>query len=99
LECTCVTAFTSINVPEGVTRIGDGAFSFCPALESITLPSTLESIGKDPLEGDRAVIAIHSHNQTPPVCDGEICDNSGWNLSTGDFAFYGQCVLYLSPDA
>ena len=92
------TDFTSITVPEGVTYIGDGAFSFCPNLETITLPSTLERIGADPLEGDRAVIAIHSHNKTAPECEGEICDNSGWNLSVGDFAFYGQCVLYLSPD-
>lgn len=92
------TAFKSITVPEGVTRIGDGAFSFCPGLETVTLPSTLTSIGSDPLEGDGAVIAIHSHNPIPPACDGEICDNNGWNLSTGEFAFYGQCVLYLSPD-
>lgn len=92
------TAFKSITVPEGVTRIGDGAFSFCTYLETVTLPSTLTSIGRDPLEGDRAVIAIHSHNPTPPACDGEICDNSGWNLSAGDFAFYDDCVLYLSPD-
>ena len=93
------TAFTSITVPEGVTYIGNQAFSFCPNLTTITLPTTLERIGADPLEGCSAVIAIHSHNKTAPVCEGEICDNRGWDLSNHEFAFYGQCVLYLQPDA
>ena len=92
------TSFTSITVPEGVTAIGAGAFARNLVLETISLPTTLESIGADPLEGCRAIIAIHSHNKTAPECGGEICDNTGWNISTGDFAFYGQCVLYLQPD-
>lgn len=37
--------FTSIDVPEGVTRIGREAFAGCVNLTAISLPSTLKSIG------------------------------------------------------
>lgn len=39
------TLIKSIAIPEGVTEIGRGAFRFASALESVTLPSTLESFG------------------------------------------------------
>ncbi len=35
----------SFNVPQGVTAIGNYAFSFCTKLESITLPDSLTAIG------------------------------------------------------
>ena len=37
--------FTSISIPEGVTSIGNSAFQGCTHLASVTLPSTLLSIG------------------------------------------------------
>lgn len=36
----------SITLPSGITRIEDRTFEFCRNLESISLPSNLESIGK-----------------------------------------------------
>ena len=36
-----------VIVPDGVTSIGDSAFSFCDSLTSIALPSSLISIGDD----------------------------------------------------
>lgn len=41
----CFTLKT-VNIPEGVTAIGDRAFLRCENLVSVTLPSTLESIGE-----------------------------------------------------
>ena len=35
---------TGIRIPEGITEIGEGAFSVCTALVSVTLPSTLRRI-------------------------------------------------------
>ena len=37
--------FTSISIPEGVTSLGNSAFNGCTHLASVTLPSSLESIG------------------------------------------------------
>ena len=36
---------TALNIPEGVTRIGDNAFSGCSSLTSITIPEGVTSIG------------------------------------------------------
>lgn len=38
-------SFTSISIPQGVTAIGNSAFNGCTHLASVTLPSTLGSIG------------------------------------------------------
>lgn len=38
---------TSINLPKGVTSIGDGAFYGCTSLTSISLPDKLASIGME----------------------------------------------------
>jgi len=37
---------TSIQLPEGLTSIGDCAFYYCDALESITIPAGVTSIGE-----------------------------------------------------
>ena len=37
--------FTKVIIPEGVTAIEEGAFSWCENLWSVTLPSTLKEIG------------------------------------------------------
>ena len=39
------TSITSVVIPEGVTVIGNSAFSSCYSLTSVTLPSTLKEIG------------------------------------------------------
>ena len=41
----CPEALTSINIPEGVTIIGEEAFFACEGLTSISLPESVTSIG------------------------------------------------------
>ena len=36
---------TSVTLPEGITEIGEKAFSYCTELTNVTLPSTLTTIG------------------------------------------------------
>ena len=41
------TQITSVNLPDGLTRIGDHAFEGCTGLSSVTIPSSVISIGFD----------------------------------------------------
>ncbi len=36
---------SALAIPEGVTEIGEGAFSFCKNLEEITIPASVKRIG------------------------------------------------------
>ena len=43
--CVYCEGLTSVTLPEGVTRIGFGAFSDCVGLESVSLPASLTTLG------------------------------------------------------
>ena len=43
--CVYCEGLTSVYLPEGVTRIGFGAFSDCPNLKDISMPTTLTTLG------------------------------------------------------
>ena len=40
-----VSEITSVSLPDGLTRIGEGAFLSCSSLTSITIPNSVTSIG------------------------------------------------------
>ena len=41
------TGLVSVSIPEGVTYIGAGSFNDCTTLNTVTLPSTITSIGNN----------------------------------------------------
>lgn len=45
------TSIASLNVPEGVTKIGNAAFMGCAALTEVILPKSLETIGISAFSG------------------------------------------------
>ena len=47
----CWQVLESITVPEGVTYIGEGAFSECPNITRITLPDSLQVVGDGAFAG------------------------------------------------
>jgi hypothetical protein len=51
IECFEGCQLEEVLVPEGVKRIGDGAFSQNPCLKELVLPGTLTSLGWDVLSG------------------------------------------------
>ena len=51
VDCSVPKDITSVQIKEGVQKIGDRAFYNCRSLDSITLPSTVIDIGNDAFNG------------------------------------------------
>ncbi len=50
---------TSINIPEGVTSIGNYTFQYCTGLTSINIPESVTSIGNSAFSGCRGLTSIN----------------------------------------
>ena len=61
---------TTINVPEGITSIGDYAFEACSGVTSLTLPASLETIGKSAFSGDAQLREIDIPKNVSKIGDG-----------------------------
>ena len=58
---------TSVNLPDGVTRVGEFAFQGCQSLEEIDLCTTLTSIGSGAFIDLPALKKVKCDATTPPV--------------------------------
>ena len=70
------------EIPQGITAVGDSAFSFCHSLTSVTLPDGVTTIG------DAAFSACHSLTSVT------LPDSV---TTIGDFAFSSCDSLTVSP--
>lgn len=71
----------SVDVPEGVLRIGEGAFGYCSMLQSISLPASLKELGDGVFYfcGDRT-ISLPSSNAFFKLVDGVLFSKDGKRL-------------------
>ena len=92
---------TSFIVPEGITSIGESAFSDCKSLTYITIPDSVNSIGEYAFSGCWYLESITIPDGMTSIADGafENCDSfTSINIpnsvtSIGEYAFYGCDAL------
>lgn len=86
-------------IGEGITRIGNYAFYKGSNLQSISLPSTLESIGQNAFRDSKGLTSISSESLPNLDSIGQSAFNGFEGLESidldglteiGDYAFYGQ---------
>ena len=75
-------AFTNIdlvscNIPNSVTKIGYGAFSWCKSLQSVTIPNSVKSIGDEAFRGCDSLQSVTIPNSVTSIGDGAFsgCDS------------------------
>lgn len=65
--CVYCDQLTEVTLPEGVTRIGFGAFSDCPRLTQVVLPTTLLSLGDWAFYHDESLHEVSLPASTPRI--------------------------------
>ena len=60
-----VQAFFSLHIPVGINKMGDFAFAFCPDLKSVSIPSSLTTLGECPFTGSTSLTSISVNSENP----------------------------------
>ena len=58
---------TSVSLPDGLTRIGEGAFHSCSSLTSITIPNSVTSIGESTFHSCSSLTSITIPNSVTSI--------------------------------
>ena len=64
-----VAEIQDVVLPNGITHIGDDAFSDCVGLTKISIPASVTSIGKEAFAGCKKLVQINCHPATPPTAE------------------------------
>ena len=64
------TSLTSINIPNGVTSIGEYAFANCSSLTSMTIPNSVTEIGWEAFHNCSSLSSITIGNGISEICYG-----------------------------
>jgi len=92
-----------LNLPEGLTGIGEHAFGSWFNLDKVSFPSTLTEVGKNILGYCHEVSSIYFYASEPPVFNGYLCDDddiSWWapNIFVPEESVDAyKAVFYLQP--
>ena len=97
----CPGAKMNCKIPDGVTEIGDWAFSFCTALSSITIPDGVTKIGRQAFRNCTALSSITIPDSVTVIGDSAFKGCTSLASITipdgvtkiGDFAFEGCTSL------
>ena len=85
---------TSVNlknvlIGDGVTSIGNWAFSGCSSLDYFAFGEKVQSIGEEAFSDCNNLTILMSHAKTPPICRAQALDDiNKWN-----------CTLYIPSES
>ncbi|MGN0522316.1 MAG: leucine-rich repeat domain-containing protein, partial [Eubacterium sp.] len=93
------SSIESVIIPEGVTSIEYGAFSYCENLKSVTLPSSLESMDQEAFYGCYALtdFIVAEENSNFCVVDGVIFNSDKTVLIK--YPQGSENTTYIIPDS
>lgn len=86
------SGLTEVVIPDGVTSIGSYAFSSCGALESITIPYSVETFGTMILESCSETLTLYSYLGATAV---EYAKRTGVSYEIV-YPAYGECGDHLT---
>lgn len=92
LQGTVSTEVTSVNIPNGVTDIGDSAFYGCTSLASITIPDSVTFIDDMVFSGCTSLANIY-YKGTEEQWNA-ITKRSNWNFDMGSNVEGGTVITY-----
>jgi hypothetical protein len=89
---------TSVMIPDGVTNIGDFAFSGCSGLTSVTIPNSVTNIGESAFSGCTSLtgISVDAQNADYSSLNGVLFDKQQTTLIQYPS---GQSGSYTIPDS
>lgn len=64
-----------------IIEVGDGAFSSCQRLTTLTLPASVTEIGNEAFNGCSALTALYCSTQTPPTLGEKVFEQCGDGFS------------------
>ena len=82
-------------IPEGVTSIGDEAFSNCSGLTKITIPDSVTSIGWSAFEGCSSLTSATFENTEGWWCSMDSTATSGTEIASSSLADPSTAAAYL----
>ncbi|MDE5786289.1 MAG: leucine-rich repeat protein [Duncaniella sp.] len=95
------TSITSIAIPASVKRIGNGALADCRSLSSLTVPSTVTTLGSHLCDGATALKSVTFNASYIPAYAFRGCvalsGFEGSPVTIGDYAFAGCTALKSFP--
>ena len=72
---------TEVALPEGLTHIGNDAFTNCNNLKAITIPASVTSIGANSFAGCRRIRDVYCYPLMPPYAEATSFANYNANLN------------------
>ena len=75
------TDLTEVALPEGLTHIGNDAFTNCNNLKAITIPASVTSIGANSFAGCRRIRDVYCYPLMPPYAEATSFANYNANLN------------------